>query len=87
LSIHTVVCTVESALAQFCIRTASLHILITLDGRILESLDDVLSLINSLWQLNGLRDRIFLSNLIDRCTFIMRSFNIDDFVITPFNVV
>jgi hypothetical protein len=65
----------------------SLHILITLDGRILEPLDDILSLINGLWQLNGFRDRIFLPDLIDGCTFIMRSFDINDFVITAFNVV
>jgi hypothetical protein len=65
----------------------SLHILITLDGRILESLDDILSLIQSFGQLDSLRDGILLTNLIDGCTFIMRSFDIDNFVITTLDIV
>jgi hypothetical protein len=65
----------------------SLHILITLNGRILESLDDVLSLIDSLWQPNGLLDRILLPDLINGCTFIMRSFDIDNLIISAFNIV
>jgi hypothetical protein len=86
-SIHTVVRTIESALAQFRIRTASLHILVTLDGRILEPLDDILGLIQSFGQLDSLRDGILLTNLIDGCTFIMRSFDIDNFVITTLDIV
>ena len=69
------------------IRPESLHILITFDGRILESLDDVLSLVQSLWQLDSLRDRVFLPDLINGSTLIMRSFDIDNFVTIALDVV
>jgi hypothetical protein len=65
----------------------SLHILVTLDGRILESFDDILGLIQSFGQLDSLRDGILLTNLIDGCTFIMRSFDIDNFIITTLDIV
>lgn len=48
---------------------------------ILEPLDNLLGLIYGLGQLDRFLYRILFPNLIDRSTFIMGSFNVDDLVV------
>jgi hypothetical protein len=56
-------------------------VLITLDSRILEPLDHLFGLIDGLGQFDRFLHSILLTNLINRSTFVVRSLNIDHFVI------
>ena len=62
-------------------RVGHVHFVIALDSCILEPFDNRLGLINGLGQLDSLLYRILLPYLIDRGTFIVRSFDVDHFIV------
>jgi hypothetical protein len=59
------------------------HMSIILIRAILEFFDDTLRFLESLGQFHSLFDRIFLSNLIHRCTLVMRFLDVDSLTPVP----